>query len=239
MNLNYPVIVLGQKGIINNCKENSMKGFLKSIEYGADGISIDVMQIKDNNIIVCDPYSDLALNNDLKNKTTKEISKLKFKNNQKIYPLEKIYFNLPSDTLININVYDKNIINQIINMINSLDVSNRTMISTDNIEVIKYLSDLKNNFFYSLRIKKEGMVREALQLKNDLQFYSININYEGIKRYGIEKFKDKISLIQEENLKILIENFNEPSKIEEFKDYIDVIETKEINKTIEILEKIY
>ncbi|MGM0640394.1 MAG: hypothetical protein ACQESN_03075 [Thermotogota bacterium] len=239
MNLNYPVIVLGQKGKVDNCYENSMNGFLKSIEYGADGITIDIMQIADSNLIICNPNSEIAKKFDLKNRTTKEISKLKLPHNQKIYSLEKAYINLPSDTLININVYEESVVSQLINLINSLDVSNRTMISTSNIEVIKYLSDLNNDFFYAFRIKDEDMVKEALKLKNDLQFYSINIDLEDIKKYGFEKFKDKISLIQEENLKIMIENFNDYKLLEEFKNYIDVIETKEINKCIEILEKIY
>lgn len=239
MNLNYPVIVLGQKGEVDNCQENSMKGFLKSMEYGADGVSVDVMQIADSNLIICNPNSKLAKEYDLKNKTTKEISKLKLPHNQKIYSLEKIYINLPSDTLININVYEESLVTQLINFINSLDVSNRTMISTDNIEIIKYLSDLNNDFFYAFRIKDEKMVKEVLELKNDLQFYSVNIDLDDIKKYGFEKFKDKISLIQEENLKIMIENFNDCQLLEDFKNYIDVIETKKINKSIEILEKIY
>jgi len=239
MNLNYPVIVLGQKGKVDNSCENSMSGFLKSMEYGADGITVDIMQISDGNLIIFNPNSELAIKNDLKNKTTKEISKLKFPHNQKIFSLEKAYINLPSDTLININVYEESVMTNLINLIKSLDVSNRTMISSDNIEIIKYLSGLDNDFFYALRIKEESMVKEALKLKNDLQFYSINIDLEGIKKYGLEKFKDKISLIQEENLKILIENFNDCSLLEDFKNYIDVIETKEINKSIEILEKIY
>lgn len=239
MNLNYPVIVLGQKGELKNCYENSMKGFLKSIEYGADGITIDAMKVADDNLIICNPYSNLALKNDLKNLTTKEILKLKLPNNQKINSLEKIFINLPSDTLININVYEEKAINNIINMITTLDVSNRTMISTDDIKVIKYLSELNNGIFYALRIKNEDMVKEALKMKNDLNFYSINIDYEKIKKYGIEKFKDKISLIQEENLKIMLENFNECEKLKEFKNYIDILETKDINNCIEILEKIY
>jgi hypothetical protein len=197
------------------------------------------MKIADNNIIVCNPNSQIALKNDLKNLTTKEIAKLKFARNQKIHSLEKAFIELPSDTLININVYEEEAIVNIIGMINTLDVSKRTMISTDNIKIIKYLSDLNNDFFYAFRVKEEKMVKEALELKDDLRFYSINIDYEKIKKYGIDKFKDKISLIQEESLKIMIENFNECSKLEDLKNYIDILETREINNCIEILEKIY
>ena len=137
MNLNYPVIVLGQKGMIDKYDENSMEGLLKSIEYGADGVTIDAMKIADNNIIICNPNSSKALKKDLKNLTTKEITKMKFTNNQKIHSLEKAFMELPSDTLININVYEEDAITNIIGMINTLDVSNRTMLSTDNINIIK------------------------------------------------------------------------------------------------------
>jgi hypothetical protein len=146
---------------------------------------------------------------------------------------------LPSDTLININVYEEKAINNIINMITTLDVSNRTMISTDDIKVIKYLSGLNKDFFYAFRVKDEEMLKKILKLKDDLRFYSVNIDYEDIKKYGEDKFKDKISLIQEENLKIMIENFNECEKLKEFKNYIDILETKDINNCIETLEKIY
>jgi hypothetical protein len=37
----------------------------------------------------------------------------------------------------------------------------------------------------------------------------------------------------------MIENFNDYNKIEEFKNYIDILETREVNKCIEKLEKIY
>ncbi|MDK2945705.1 hypothetical protein [Geotoga petraea] len=239
MNLNYPVIVLGQKGMIDKYDENSMEGLLKSIEYGADGVTIDAMKIADNNIIICNPNSSKALKKDLKNLTTKEITKMKFTNNQKIHSLEKAFIELPSDTLININVYEEDAITNIIGMINTLDVSNRTMLSTDNINIIKYLSDLNNDFFYAFRVKEEKVIKEALELKDDLRFYSINIDYEEIKKCGLDKFKNEISVIQEESLKIMIENFNDCSKLEDLKNYVDILETREINNCIEILEKIY
>ncbi|SDC08740.1 hypothetical protein [Geotoga petraea] len=239
MNLNYPVIVLGQKGMIDKYDENSMEGLLKSIEYGADGVTIDAMKIADNNIIICNPNSSKALKKDLKNLTTKEITKMKFTNNQKIHSLEKAFMELPSDTLININVYEEDAITNIIGMINTLDVSNRTMLSTDNINIIKYLSDLNNDFFYAFRVKEEKVIKEALELKDDLRFYSINIDYEEIKKCGLDKFKNEISVIQEESLKIMIENFNDCSKLEDLKNYVDILETREINNCIEILEKIY
>jgi hypothetical protein len=113
------------------------------------------------------------------------------------------------------------------------------MISTDDIKVIKYLSGLNKDFFYAFRVKDEEMLKKILKLKDDLRFYSVNIDYEDIKKYGEDKFKDKISLIQEENLKIMIENFNECEKLKEFKNYIDILETKDINNCIETLEKIY
>jgi hypothetical protein len=124
-------------------------------------------------------------------------------------------------------------------MINTLDVSNRTMLSTDNINIIKYLSDLNNDFFYAFRVKEEKVIKEALELKDDLRFYSINIDYEEIKKCGLDKFKNEISVIQEESLKIMIENFNDCSKLEDLKNYVDILETREINNCIEILEKIY
>jgi hypothetical protein len=37
----------------------------------------------------------------------------------------------------------------------------------------------------------------------------------------------------------MIENFNECEKLKEFKNYIDILETKDINNCIETLEKIY
>jgi len=138
MNLNYPVIVLANRGARKFYPENTLISFKKSLEIGVDGIKTEVYKTKDNYFIV--GFNDFYFTPEKFNKETlifSDLKKVKLPLNQRILSLDELIRELPMETLLMLELNDEECVEKLVEFLCDLKVSGRTMISSSNEKIIK------------------------------------------------------------------------------------------------------
>lgn len=242
MRYDYPVIVLGNRGYRKLYGENTLLSFKKALEYGADGVNFSVWKAKDGSVIINhdnkieDNNGNVNLINEL---DYKKIKKIKLPLNQRIPTLEMLLKDFPEENLINIIINEKELLETIIHLVNSLNFSPKILYSSKDENILIKLKELDEDLFLAYYISKKEQIERAFELNKKINLYSININMDSINFYGIDNFKNFASRVREENIKIFINNFNDVDLIDEIKGYFDVLETDYIEEVIDKLQKIY
>jgi glycerophosphoryl diester phosphodiesterase len=235
MNLNYPVIVLGNGLGDKKTPSYSLKAFLQDIDYGADGININLKKLKDNSLIVWD--QDYIDYNDekkfLKEIDFKEISKIKVQKQNRFVSLEQLFIKMPENILFNINV-EEDYLEYVIMLIKSFNAQNRVMVSVFDADLIDKINSIDEEIFIGLNYSTEIRTQDLMNKK----LYSLNIDFNKYKQ-NIEKIKDQSSFIKEINIKVMINNLIDENYIKNLKGYYDFFSTKNVEKSVEILSNIY
>ncbi|PWJ96304.1 glycerophosphoryl diester phosphodiesterase [Oceanotoga teriensis] len=235
MNLNYPVIVLGNGLGDKKTPSYSLKAFLQDIDYGADGININLKKLKDNSLIVWD--QDYIDYNDekkfLKEIDFKEISKIKVQKQNRFVSLEQLFIKMPENILFNINV-EEDYLEYVIMLIKSFNAQNRVMVSVSDANLIDKINSIDEEIFIGLNYSTEIRTQDLMNKK----LYSLNIDFNKYKQ-NIEKIKDQSSFIKEINIKVMINNLIDENYIKNLKGYYDFFSTKNVEKSVEILSNIY
>lgn len=235
MNLNYPVIVLGNGLGDKKTPSYSLKAFLQDIDYGADGININLKKLKDNSLIVWD--QDYIDYNDekkfLKEIDFKEISKIKVQKQNRFVSLEQLFIKMPENILFNINV-EEDYLEYVIMLIKSFNAQNRVMVSVFDADLIDKINSIDEEIFIGLNYSTEIRTQDLMNKK----LYSLNIDFNKYKQ-NIEKIKDQSSFIKEINIKVMINNLIDEIYIKNLKGYYDFFSTKNVEKSVEILSNIY
>ncbi|MDN5343218.1 hypothetical protein OF820_00055 [Oceanotoga sp. DSM 15011] len=235
MNLNYPVIVLGNGLGDKKTPSYSLKAFLQDIDYGADGININLKKLKDNSLIVWD--QDYIDYNDekkfLKEIDFKEISKIKVQKQNRFVSLEQLFIKMPENILFNINV-EEDYLEYVIMLIKSFNAQNRVMVSVSDADLIDKINSIDEEIFIGLNYSTEIRTQDLMNKK----LYSLNIDFNKYKQ-NIEKIKDQSSFIKEINIKVMINNLIDENYIKNLKGYYDFFSTKNVEKSVEILSNIY
>ena len=141
--------VIGHRGAPSLKHENTLDSFKIALEHNVDGIELDVQLSQDNKLVIFHDLHTYSLNNKhnlIKNKSFFELQKLSsqftiitLEDILKIFPPKKeLHIEIKSNELFN-----KNIIDQIYNLVVKYQLINQTVFSSFNPFV---LLELKNLF---------------------------------------------------------------------------------------------
>ena len=138
MNLDYPIIVLGNGGYKKLYVENTLLSFKKAVEVGADGVNLCVWVSKESSIVV--NHDKFVEDNEgriieIKELDYKTIKKIKLPMKQHIPTLEMVINELPEDTLINVRVNEFEAIENTLRIIKSFSAIERILISSENKDI--------------------------------------------------------------------------------------------------------
>ncbi len=242
MNLDYPIIVLGNGGYKKLYVENTLLSFKKAVEVGADGVNLCVWVSKESSIVV--NHDKFVEDNEgriieIKELDYKTIKKIKLPMKQHIPTLEMVINELPEDTLINVKVNEFEAIENTLRIIKSFSAIERILISSENKDILKKFREKEKDLFLGYYLNKKEDVENIFLLNSEIGLYSANIPMEGILFYGLENYKNFASRVKEENMKIFIKGLNDTNYITILKGYYDVIVTEYIEDVISQLQKTF
>ncbi|BBE31347.1 glycerophosphodiester phosphodiesterase [Tepiditoga spiralis] len=242
MSDNYPIIVLGHRGFRKLYPENTLIAYQKAIEFGADGVELDVRLSKDGSCVIM--HDDnleriTGIEGKLKDIEYKEIRKIKLPMNQHIPTLEMVYSKLPEDTLINVEIKEVEASYTAYQIVKSFNAIERTLFSSFEKDAIIKIRELDDKAYVSYLIEEKEKLDEVFDLHAKINLYSVNLPAAGIKLVGLDNYKLYVSKLKEYDIKTILWNFDEISDVKKLKGYYDAIITDNVEDIVNELENNY
>lgn len=230
---NRPVI-LGHRGYRSKYPENTILAYLKAIEYGGDGVELDVQLSSDNVLIIHHDDNFEKITGDkrkIREMTSKEIMEIKIEG-EPVPTLEEVFVKLPEYAYINVEIKDPDASELAYNVVKSFNAFDRVLFSSFEIESLRRLRKLDKNIDLGLLIEDKERIEKIMDLHKELNFYSLNLPVEGIEMLGLDNFKTLISKFSEIGLHIVMWTLNDIKTLEDLDGYIDAVITDDIEKIV-------
>ena len=178
------VLVIGHRGEIGKCPENSLLAFVEATKAGVDGVELDVWLTKDGRAIVMHDES-IDRTSNLKGKQKEmRLENLKKANlgmGQKIPTLEEVFETLPKDALINVEIKDIDTVEEVLKIVDMFNAADRVMISSFfNIDALRKVREIDEDITLGLLVGEESVVPLIPKLKEELSLYSVNVPIDDI-----------------------------------------------------------
>ncbi|ABR31194.1 glycerophosphodiester phosphodiesterase [Thermosipho melanesiensis] len=226
--------ILGHRGYSEKYVENTLESFQKAIEYGADGVELDVYWTKDGEVVVThDSNLKRVFNVDL---DVREVNSKKIpKNIPRLYEIFEIMLD---DKIINVEIKDANNAEKIVQYVLKKRKQEIIFSSFEHDIIIK-LSRIYGNEKFGLLFDER---HKNLNL-NDLRdlFYKTNIfsAHIPIQLYYIDEklFFEFLTFLKKLGKKIVIWTVNSEEEVEMLKGLADYIITDCVEKIVGYLKK--
>ncbi|MCO6041162.1 glycerophosphodiester phosphodiesterase family protein [Thermococcus alcaliphilus] len=240
------ILVIGHRGGIGKYPENSLLAFVEAIKAGADGVELDVWLTKDGRVIVMHDESidrTSNLRGKQKEMTLDELKKADLGMGQKIPTLEEVFEALPKDSLINVEIKDIEVVEKVLEIVDTFNAVERTMISSFNIDALRKTREVNRDIALGLLVEEESVVPLIPKLKDELSLYSVNVPIDGIPVIGFERFKQALVWVKSLGLRIALWPANERiyyenDNLAKLKGLFDIVITDDPEKMIEYLKKL-
>ncbi len=228
------MIVLGHKGYSAKYPENTLLSFKKAIEYGADGVELDVWLTKDGKVVVHhDPNIVETYGADLyiKESTLEELKKYEFEG-EKIPTLDEVYATLPDNATINVEIKDIDASIPALNIVREHNAVARTIISSFDDRALKKVRKEEPNIRIGLLISRIYRKYELIQLMRKLKPHYINVPIQGSEVLGKTTFVLYLKSIKLMRKGIIMWTVNDPKEFEPYYNMCDGVITDEVELMI-------
>ncbi|GAB6189975.1 glycerophosphodiester phosphodiesterase family protein [Marinitoga arctica] len=232
-------VILGHRGYKAKYPENTILSYLKALEFGADGVELDVQLSKDGALIIHHDDNFEKINGDktkINDLTSKEIKKIKI-NGEPVPTLEEVFIKLPDYAYINVEIKDIKATEMAFNTVKSFNALDRVLFSSFNIEVLKTLRFLDKKADLGLLIEEKEMIEKIMPLHEEVNFYSLNLPVEGIEMIGLNNFKTLISKYMEVGLHIVLWTLNDIKTLKHLEGYFDGLITDNVELIVNYYKK--
>ncbi len=200
------VKVLGHRGFSSAYPENTLLAFRKAIEAGADGIELDVWLTKDGRVIVMhdetiDRTSDMSGRQ--KEMTLDELRKANVGGGERIPTLEEVFELLPRDSIINVELKDREAVGEVARIIRSNNPE-RVLVSSFDVEALREYRKSDRQTKLDLLVEKEEKVSKLPSLSEELNLWSVNPPMEAIPLLGLEKTIQILNWVKSLGLRVAL-----------------------------------
>ncbi len=200
------VKVLGHRGFSSAYPENTLLAFRKAIEAGADGIELDVWLTKDGRVIVMhdetiDRTSDMSGRQ--KEMTLDELRKANVGGGERIPTLEEVFELLPRDSIINVELKDREAVGEVARIIRSNNPE-RVLVSSFDVEALREYRKSDRQTKLGLLVEKEEKVSKLPSLSEELNLWSVNPPMEAIPLLGLEKTIQILNWVKSLGLRVAL-----------------------------------
>ena len=238
VNKNRPLII-GHRGAYDEAPENSLKGFKKAIELGADYIEFDVHQSQDGALVVIhgnDILRRMRYNNSIDQMTLKELQQLDLGEGEKIPELWEVLKLAKGNVNLVCEIKAEAISDKVITLLRDEDVIDQTIIQSFNVDVLLEVRKLEPELELATIVpiteeympewhKRKNLIENAI----DLDFPIIETRHKNVD----EEF---LRYSHEHNLKVFAYTINTNRIMERMvKMGVDGIIVNSISKANKIL----
>ena len=208
-------IIFGHRGVPQLCKENTLDSFLKAIELNYTGIELDIMQTKDNQLIV---HHDLNI---IYGKKAIRIQELTLKQIKKANPeipkLKTILRKIGHRTNINIEIKEQkgnaySVVKETIKQLKAYNLVDNIIISSFSTKIIKYAKEEDDRFATAWIVGKKNLwfyLKWMFCLKN-LKINAIHLKHKIINSKIIKQANKK-------KIKVLAYTVNDEKSLKKIK----------------------
>jgi len=240
VNKSQPLII-GHRGAYDEAPENTLKGFKKAIELGADYIDFDVHQSQDGALVVIhgnDILRRMGYNNAIDEMTLNELKKLDFGEGETVPELWEVLKLAKGKVKLICEIKVKGISNNIISLLRDEDVLDSTIIHSFFVDVLLEVKKLEPKLDLALILPINEEYLPEWDKRKELIDTVIKLNFPIIET----RFKNVDELFvlyaHKHNLKLFVYTMNTKKTMERMvKLGVDGIIVNSISKAKEILEQ--
>jgi len=208
------------------------------MEYGADGVELDVWLTKDGKVVVHhDPniVETYGADLDIKNSTLEELKKYEFEG-EKIPTLEEVYEALPPTATINVEIKDIDASIPALSIVRQYNAVERTIISSFDDRALKIVRNEEPNIRIGLLIGRFYRKYELIQLMRKIQPHYINVPIQGAELLGKKTFTLYLKSIKFMRKGIIMWTVNNPEEFEPYYSMCEALITDEVELMIKYRE---
>ncbi|NJE49043.1 glycerophosphodiester phosphodiesterase family protein [Thermococcus sp. 9N3] len=237
------VIVLGHRGCMGKLPENSLLAFKKAVEAGADGVELDVWLTKDGKVVVMhdetiDRTSDMSGRQ--KDMTLEELKKADIGLGERIPTLEEVFEALPDDALINVELKDRDAVEEVARIVKENNPE-RVLISSFDVEALRGYRRFDRETRMGLLIESEDVLPMVPKLKEELNLWSVNVPIEAIPVLGFEKTVQALGWARSLGLKVVLwtendELFYKDDNLLKLKGLFEVVIANDVERMLSYLK---
>ncbi len=232
---------MGHRGYAAKYPPNTLLAFKKAIEYGADGVELDVWRTKDGKIIVSHDRNlkkVFGVDVDVKETTYEELLQYELEG-EKIPLLEEVYRTLPNNAIINVEIKDMDAVKGALKIVEKNNALKRTIFSSFELNALKKLKRMNREARIGIltafggNTSIIGIPYQILSLQAEFLNPPILMkNYLGLGRTRL-----LLKFYRIFGVKVGFWTVNDPKEMVGLEDICEVLITDEVEKMLSFKEK--
>ena len=225
------MIVLGHRGYSAKYPENTLLAFREAIKAGADGIELDVWQTRDGKVLVHHDANFMrtaGLSKSVKNTISEDIKKYSFRGEKFTY-LEDVYEHLPSNTFINVEIKDIDVVENAFRIVKEHGALHRTLFSSFNIYALKKLRNISPDARIGILFESRRIAILIPVLVPILKAEFVNAPIIAREMLGLNVFRFLLKSYKLAGAKIALWTVNSKDSLTGIEDLCDVVITDDVS----------
>jgi len=231
------MLVLGHMGYSSKYPPNTILAFKKAIEYGADGVELDVWLTKDSQVIVSHDGNlrkTAGVDISVKKSTYHEILNYDIEG-EKLPLLSEVYDALPNDAIIDVEIKDINAVEAALRIAMEHDALDRTLFSAFNLKALKRLRKLSEDARIGILVSDITKISSIPREIYSLKAYYLNVPHR-ISNLGKLSTRGLIRFYRFFGVRIGIWTPNSPNDLRLFEGLYEMIITDEVERMVKYRE---
>ncbi len=236
-------LIIGHRGTYDEAPENTLKGFKKAIELGADYIEFDVHKSQDGALVVIhgnDILRRMGYNKSIDEMTLNELKKIDIGEGETVPELWEVLKLAKGKINLLCEIKAKGISNEVISLLREEDMLNSTIFQSFYVDVLLEVRkiDPESDVALILPITEEYLPewdkrKELIETVIKLNFPIIETRFKNVD----EVF---VSYSHKHNLRVFVYTFNTKKTIDRYVSMgVDGIIVNSISKAKRVLEQKY
>jgi len=231
------MLLLGHRGYDAKYPPNTVLAFVKAVEYGADGVELDVWRTKDGKIIVSHDrnikeLAGLEEDWDIKKHTYEEIRKYLVKGKEPFALLEEVYAALPETAFVNVEIKDYDAVEGVLKIIKRFGAENRSIMTSFDVKSLQRARELDPKMKLGLIVGKKRRVLSILSAAYKVRAEYINIPFQIKKGFGRGLTRGILKFYRFFGFHIGVWTPNLKKDMDVYEDIVEMVITDEVEKLL-------
>ena len=235
------MLILGHRGYDAKYPPNTVIAMVKAVEYGADGVELDVWRTKDGKIVLSHDRNIKKLAGldddfDIKAHTYEEIKGLR--TGKELFPLlDEIYSALPKTAFVNVEIKDYDAVKGALEIIKRHSAMGRSVVSSFDVKHLELAKRLEPEIRTAFIVGKKKNVLSVMNSAYKVRAEYINIPFQAKKGMEIHFLRAILRFYRFFGFKIGLWTPNSEKDMEGYEGLVDMVITDEVEEMLHLKER--
>ncbi len=228
------MIILAHRGYSARFPPNTVLAFKKAMEFGADGVELDVWRTKDGKIIVSHDGNlkeTAGADVDVKESTYEELQKYNIEG-EPLPLLSEVYEALPDTAIVNVEIKDIDAVEGALKIVMDHNAIDRTMFSSFNLKALKKLRKMSKDARIGILVGELTKIFSLPYWIHATKAEFINVPYQIKSMVGLKFARFLIKFYRMFRVKVVLWTVNSEEDLEGLLDLAEVLITDEVEKLL-------